>query len=57
MNVVVNVDLNALSLGVNQSGNEFEEVGVKDDGNLPVHNRSLVAAQGRADFAPTLKGE
>ena len=58
MTSIVKIDLQVLNSGVNQSVNELEEVGAKDDGNLPVHfNRSLAATQGRADFAPTQKGE
>ena len=58
MVAVVNINLKVLSSGVNQSVNELEEVGARDDGDLPVHfTRSLVAAQGRADFAPTQEGE
>lgn len=58
MVAVVNIDLEVLNSGVNQSVNELEEVGARDDGDLPVHfKRSLVAAQGRADFAPTQKGK
>ena len=58
MVAVVNIDLKVLSTGINQSVNELEEVGAKDDGNLPVHfSRSLAATQGRVDFAPTQKGK
>ena len=58
MTSIVKIDLQVLNSGVNQSVNELEEVGAKDDGNLPVHfSRSLAATQGRADFAPTQKGE
>ena len=58
MTSIVKIDLQVLNSGVNQSVNELEEVGAKDDGDLPVHfSRSLVATQGRADFAPTQKGE
>tara|TARA_Y100001972_G_scaffold103519_1_gene129863 strand:- start:104 stop:280 length:177 start_codon:yes stop_codon:yes gene_type:complete len=58
MTSIVKINLQVLSSGVNQSVNELEEVGARDDGDLPVHfTRSLVAAQGRADFAPTQEGE
>ena len=58
MTSIVKINLQVLNSGVNQSVNELEEVGAKDDGNLPVHfSRSLAATQGRADFAPTQKGE
>jgi hypothetical protein len=58
MTSIVKIDLQVLNSGVNQSVNELEEVGARDDGDLPVHfKRSLVAAQGRADFAPTQKGK
>ena len=58
MTSIVKINLQVLSSGVNQSVNELEEVGARDDGDLPVHfKRSLVAAQGRADFAPTQKGK
>jgi|TARA_R100000030_G_scaffold40828_1_gene30695 hypothetical protein len=58
MTSIVKIDLQVLNSGVNQSVNELEEVGAKDDGDLPVHfSRSLVATQGRADFAPTQKGK
>ena len=58
MTSIVKINLQVLSSGVNQSVNELEEVGARDDGDLPVHfKRSLVAAQGRADFAPTQEGE
>jgi len=58
MTSIVKINLQVLSSGINQSVNELEEVGAKDDGNLPVHfSRSLVDTQGRADFAPTQKGE
>jgi|TARA_R100000908_G_C3730906_1_gene130314 hypothetical protein len=58
MTAIVKINLQVLNSGINQSVNELEEVGAKDDGNLPVHfSRSLAATQGRADFAPTQKGE
>ena len=58
MTSIVKIDLQVLNSGVNQSVNELEEVGAKDDGDLPVHlSRSLVDTQGRADFAPTQKGK
>ena len=58
MTSIVKIDLQVLNSGVNQSVNELEEVGAKNDGDLPVHfSRSLVATQGRADFAPTQKGK
>jgi|TARA_R100001163_G_scaffold33109_1_gene25677 hypothetical protein len=58
MTSIVKINLQVLNSGINQSVNELEEVGAKDDGNLPVHfSRSLAATQGRADFAPTQKGE
>ena len=58
MTSIVKIDLQVLNSGVNQSVNELEEVGAKDDGDLPVHfSRSLVATQGRANFAPTQKGK
>ena len=58
MTSIVKINLQVLNSGVNQSVNELEEVGAKDDGDLPVHfSRSLVATQGRADFAPTQKGK
>ena len=58
MTSIVKINLQVLNSGINQSVNELEEVGAKDDGDLPVHfKRSLVAAQGRADFAPTQKGK
>ena len=58
MTSIVKINLQVLNSGINQSVNELEEVGARDDGDLPVHfKRSLVAAQGRADFAPTQKGK
>jgi len=58
MTCIVKINLQVLNSGINQSVNELEEVGARDDGDLPVHfKRSLVAAQGRADFAPTQKGK
>ena len=44
MTSIVKIDLQVLNSGINQSVNELEEVGAKDDGDLPVHfSRSLVA--------------
>ena len=58
MTSIVKIDLQVLNSGVNQSVNELEEVGAKNDGDLPVHfTRSLAATKGRADFAPTQKGK
>ena len=58
MTSIVKIDLQVLNSGVNQSVNELEEVGARDDGALPVHfKRSLVAAQGRANFVQTQKGK
>ena len=58
MTAIIKIDLKGRSSGINQSVHELEEVGAKDDGNLPVHfSRSLAATQGRVDFAPTQKGK
>tara|TARA_R100000742_G_C4200604_1_gene29824 strand:- start:221 stop:397 length:177 start_codon:yes stop_codon:yes gene_type:complete len=58
MTSIVKINLQVLNSGINQSVNELEEVGAKDDGDLPVHfTRSLAATKGRADFAPTQKGK
>ena len=58
MTSIVKINLQVLNSGINQSVYELEEVGARDDGDLPLHfKRSLVAAQGRADFAPTQKGK
>ena len=58
MTSIVKINLQVLNSGVNQSVNELEEGGARDDGDRPGHfKRSLVAAQGRADFAPTQKGK